>query len=304
MNERLPGLIIAGVPKAGTSSIFDWLDDHPKTQGSVPKETCFFMDPDSHAFRPDFNFGLGLTHYPKAFAKTDDPGCLLFEATPAYIYSRTALAEIPRLESAPKCLFVLREPASQIRSVYHYFSNNWAYIPSEMSFADFLEASECGSHDFGGNELARHALDCADYLPWLQRWRDRLGCDRIKVCLFEDLKRDPLAFMSGIAAWCGIDPRFYDDYAFEASNESYNVVNRRLHSLNMAIRDRLPKGRAYEFARGVYRRFNTRPAVKDKTDDAFLRLREKFEVTYDPLEREFGLDLSAWRERGQSTPPL
>ncbi|MCV2886855.1 sulfotransferase family protein [Ruegeria aquimaris] len=294
----MPDLIIAGVPKAGTSSFFDWLDDHPMAQGSTPKETCFFMDPDSHAFRSDFNFSLGLQHYHKAFAPSDRPVRLLFEATPAYIYSQTALAEIPRLENAPKCLFVLREPASQIRSVYHYFSNNWAYIPAEMSFADFLEAAERGTHDFGGNELARHALDFADYLPWLRRWRDRLGDERMKICLFEDLKRDPAAFMSGIATWCGIDPRFYDDYAFEASNESYEVVNRRLHRLNMAIRDRLPKGPTYELVRGIYRRFNTRPAKKGQTDDVFLRLREKFEATYDPLESEFGLDLSAWRERG------
>ncbi|WP_164658448.1 sulfotransferase domain-containing protein [Tropicibacter sp. Alg240-R139] len=293
--RALPSLIIAGVPKTGTTSVFDWLNAHPHAQGSSLKETCFFADPDSHAFRPDFNSDLGLDVYRTVFAGNDADANLLFEATPLYIYSTRALEQIPSLPSKPKCLFILREPAAQIRSTYQFFRNTWSYIPVEMSFADYLIAVRTQDHDFGGNELARDALINADYAPWLRRWRTRLGPERMKICLFEDLKRDPGTFMIDLSQWCDLDPKFYADFSFETSNESYEVVNRSLHGLNMAVRDRLPKGWLYDLARKIYRRFNTRPVAKDVDAEELLRLKQEFVASYAPLEDEFGLDLSAWR---------
>src|SRR5215212_3535508 len=52
----LPNWIIAGVPKAGTSTLFRWLTDHPEVSGPSEKETCYFVDRGSHMFRPDRNF--------------------------------------------------------------------------------------------------------------------------------------------------------------------------------------------------------------------------------------------------------
>lgn len=292
----LPSLIIAGVPKAGTTSVFDWLNAHPHAHGSAMKETCFFVDPDSHAFRPDFNSDLGLDVYRKVFAQDNADTKLLFEATPLYMYSARALDQIPQLPSKPKCIFILREPAAQVRSTYQYFRNTWSYIPAEMSFADYLIAVRNQSHDFGGNELARDALINADYAPWLRLWRAKLGPERMKICLFEDLRKDPCAFMTNLADWCGLDTDFYAEFSFETRNESYEVVNRSLHGLNMAVRDHLPKGRLYDLARDVYRRFNTRPVQKGADTGELLQLEQEFAATHAPLENEFGLDLSAWRD--------
>ncbi|SLN26872.1 Sulfotransferase domain protein [Falsiruegeria litorea R37] len=293
---RLPSLIIAGVPKAGTTSIFDWLGAHPQAQGSTLKETCFFADPDSHAFRPDFNSDLGLDTYRSVFPDPATETKVLFEATPLYIYSARALEQIPELPSKPKCLFVLREPAAQIRSIYHYFRNTWTYVPAEMSFADYLSEVRNQSHEFGGNELARNALINADYAPWLLQWRSRLGPERMKVCLFEDLRRNPCAFMTNLSRWCGLDPHYYANFSFDASNESYEVVNRSLHGLNMAVRDHLPKGRLYNLARDFYRRFNTRPVTKEVDAENMQRLRREFAPTYATLEQAFDLNLDAWRK--------
>ena len=55
----LPNLIIAGAPKCGTTSLFRWIDEHPEAEGSSVKETCFFVDPQSHVFDPSSNFASG-----------------------------------------------------------------------------------------------------------------------------------------------------------------------------------------------------------------------------------------------------
>lgn len=294
-SQGLPSLIIAGVPKAGTTSVFDWLNAHPQAQGAIIKETCFFADPDSHVFRPDFNSDHGLEAYRAVFPVDEANPKLLFEATPSYIYSSRALELIPELPSAPKCLFILREPSAQIRSTYHFFRNTWSYIPAEMSFADYLIAARDQSHSFGGNELARDALINADYAAWLRRWQTRLGSQRMKVCLFEDLKQEPEVFMQDLAEWCGLNPDFYANFAFESSNESYEVRNRALHGMNMKLRAHLPKGRLYNLARKTYRRFNTKPVEKSNDALDLGRLKQEYAGGYAALEEEFGLDLTPWR---------
>ena len=290
----LPNLVIAGVPKGGTSSIFTWLCDHPAVQGSFEKETCFFADPGSHVFRPDCHAGLGLKAYEALFPRPNADTKVICEATPSYIYSATALEALPALPSAPKCLFVLREPASQIRSLFTYFQNNWDYIPREMSFAQYLDAVRTGQERFKGNELAQHALDYADYRPWLERWRAALGPNRMKVITFEQLLADPRATMADIAMWCDIAPGFFDTYGFAAENESYAPKSHALQRLNIMMRGMLPKGRFYDLARSAYRAVNTRKPERPSDDATFAALRAEFHERNAELARAFDLDLSHW----------
>lgn len=295
MIDRVPNLMIAGVPKAGTSSLYTWINDHPQAQGSNEKETCFFADPDSHTYRSDFNAAQGLAAYKSAFPAPLPDTKILFEATPTYIYSRTALDMVPDLPSAPKCLFILRDPASQILSVYQYYRDNWNDIPADMSFDDFLMAVRAGNNRFAGNELASQALTFADYRPWLAAWQKRLGRDRMKICTFDQLQSDPRLLMENIAGWAGLDPSFYTDYAFPIENETYTPKNRLLQNLNIAMRGALPKGRFYGAARKLYRKFNTRAPIKDDNAIALHALRTAFSEANRDLARDFGLDLTGWK---------
>lgn len=293
-NLSLPGLFIAGAPKSGTSSVFRWLADHPQAQGSTPKETCFFADRGSHVFRPDFHSGLGLDRYAAAFPPAPPQVLLRFEGTASYLYSETALHRIPDLPNKPKCLFILREPAAQILSTYTYFRNNWNAIPADMSFTEFLAALEAGRQDFGGNELVSGALEKAGYASWLLRWRDRLGAGRMKVLTFDALLHEPRAVMTDLALWTEIDPAFYATHVLAAENESYAPISRGLQRLNIALRDRLPKGPLYDMTRRLYRQLNTRAPTRDADADAMAALRARFAPANRRLADEFGLDLSGW----------
>lgn len=146
---------------------------------------------------------------------------MVFEATPSYLYMTNALELIPELETQPKCLFVLREPAAQIFSLYQYFRNNWDWIPAGMSFPAFIEAAREGSHDFKGNELARNALSYARYVDYLLPWRARLGRERMLVMTFDALAGDPAGSTSRVAEWLGLDTEFYSSYGFPRENETY-----------------------------------------------------------------------------------
>lgn len=293
-----PDWIIAGVPKAGTSSLFEWLTAHPEVSGPAEKETYYFTDPGTHMFPKRSFHTHGLRGYEKIFARCNDNARILIEATPGYLYSRTARDVLPNLPNQPRFIFMLREPVEQVKSLYRYFQENWNWIPREMTFADFVRDIKQGRAQFRGNELAAHALENADYAPHLIRWRQACRQDRMHVFLFEEMVRDNQNFMRSLATKMEIDPTFYDDYDFPAANESYVVRSRFVHEVNIHLRGLIPKGPLFRALRSLYRTANTRKAENGGVlDDGVERLlSERYLPGLEVLEREFGLDLTGWRQ--------
>jgi hypothetical protein len=299
----LPTVIIAGAPKSGTSSLFRWLADHPDVLGSTVKETYYFVDPDTHMFdRTRHYLSGGIDGYKKFFPPGERAPRIVVEATPSYLYSELAIRELPHIPSRPHFIFLLREPASQIHSTFRYFQSNWNWIPSELSFQEFLAASESGTNRFRGNELAQYALRNAAYVDFLLRWRDACGKDRVHVFLFEEAFSDKRRFMRNLARQFGIAPDFYDDYDFSPENQTYTVRSKALQKLNIAVRSWIPQGAFYKAARSAYRRMNTRiPAAGERRDlEAEITLADRYRRVNERLMQEFNLDLRAWKAVEQS----
>lgn len=295
----LPNFVIAGVPKAGTSSLHGWIADHPSALGSVEKETYFLVDPGTHMHNPARHVSNGLEGYSSCFpplARGRPEPRVVLESTPSYIYSRTALEHLAVLPTRPRVLFILREPASQIYSLYRYFRENWDWIPRGMSFPAYVEAVRAGTNRFRGNELARNALSNAVYADHLGPWFDRLGPDRISVRLFDELLADERAFTVSVARWLGLDPAFYESYGFRRSNETYSVRSPALHWVNLRVRGLLPKGAGYRALRALYRSVNTARAGGPDRDAqrCIERLREEFVPANNRLAAEFGVQVSGW----------
>jgi hypothetical protein len=295
----LPNLIIAGAPKSGTSSLFRWLADHPDVLGSNVKETQYFADPGTHVFNASRHLSTGgIEGYATFFGAGKRNYRLVVEATPTYLYSELARRNLPKIESAPHFIFLLREPVRQMQSLFRYFQSNWSWIPPSMRFSEFVTECQSGSARFGGNELAENALRNAAYVNYLCEWRDACGADRMHVFIFEDAFADEFRFMRRLAAQFGIDPAFYDTYHFPRENQTYEVRSRMLQDVNMAIRARLPQGVVYRAARCVYRALNTRvqPGRELLEDDAEILRGGLFHHANERLSREFNLDLGRWLE--------
>ena len=75
----LPNLLIIGVPKAGTTSIFSYLNLHKDVFGSNPKEPGYF-----HPLRWGEKLA-NIAKYEKAFSGYSNQKYAM-EATPGYFY--------------------------------------------------------------------------------------------------------------------------------------------------------------------------------------------------------------------------
>ena len=298
----LPNLIIGGVPKAATSSLFRWLADHPDALGSSVKETRYFVDRTSHTFDPDMNIATqDLDTYRQFFTApaTQAPPKLVLEATPTYLYEHTALEYLPDLASHPVMLFILRRPSAQIYSTYTYFTNNHIYMDPSIDFPRFVELARDYAPELDRNELLQNALDNCRYAEHLEKWRRRIGPERMIVLLFEDLIRDPKSILKTIAGRLGIDPSFYDQYDFPAQNETYRIRNTFLQSLNQRVRDLIPGSPLRDALRAAYRQVNTdtnRPGLSYEETQTLVGLDAEFADDNRRLAAEFGVDVSPWTD--------
>ncbi len=111
-SKRYPQFLIIGVQKAGTTTLFDMLNQIPGFCGSSDKETGFFTK--------DIFYNQGDEWYSKQFQNCNHDA-IKFEATPAYIYHPDAAKRIFSYNKYMKFIVVLREPAARCYSAWNMF---------------------------------------------------------------------------------------------------------------------------------------------------------------------------------------
>ncbi len=118
-NRRsLPNLIIIGAQKAGTTSLFYYLSQHPQLVPSIRKEVHYFdggLDPTSD------DFLRGEKWYRAHFPRTKEikSSDVVFEATPSYLYHPEVPNRIHDLIPSVKMIALLRNPTE--RAISQYF---------------------------------------------------------------------------------------------------------------------------------------------------------------------------------------
>jgi hypothetical protein len=101
----LISFLIAGVQKGGTTALYDYLADYPDIALSRVKEVHFFDDERIDWGRPDYRA------YHAQFPDADGRPC--GEATPIYIYWRSALERICAYNPAMRLIVSLRDPVER-----------------------------------------------------------------------------------------------------------------------------------------------------------------------------------------------
>jgi hypothetical protein len=229
-------LIIGGAPKAGTTSLYKWLSDHPQVCASTFKETRFFLDEDYPVPRAARFDGTNLHEYDGFFKHCGEDGSILrVDASPDYLYSRTAV-RIAELLPKARMVFIIRDPVERMVSWYKY-ARQRRLLGKETSFEDYIMA-QVGQPIRSGTRIHLRALDQCRYDTYLKPFRDAFG-DRCLVLDFNDVKNDPCSIMMKLCKFAGLDGSFYDSYAFRAENVSRVVRVGWIMSRYSAIRRRV-----------------------------------------------------------------
>ena len=126
--RKLPDFIIIGTAKSGTTSLYNYLKQHPDIIGSKVKEIHFF----------DSKFSKGINWY-KMFFPLISTRKLTFEATANY-YTYTDIPErIRNMNGNTKLIMIFREPLARAYSHWNevYLSGSDNNFFAESGFLDF-----------------------------------------------------------------------------------------------------------------------------------------------------------------------
>lgn len=261
----LPNLVIAGAPKSGTTSLFQWLAAHPSVVTSKVKETYYLIDSDYPLFKKDSNFLKdGIRGYAKLFP-VYRTGQLCMEATPDYMYQQTAIKVLSELATCPLIIFVLRNPVERILSLHRFAQNNVGSLDHKISLTEFIENVKSSS--LHKDQILNSALLHSEYHIWLDAWIQACGKARIKVLFFEDMVNNPLAFIEGVCDMTGIDDKFYNQFTFNPENQSRQIRSVKLLMLKNVVERAMPFLTKIPFIKSIYRKVNVNFESKQQSTD-------------------------------------
>ena len=266
------------------------------------------MDRDNPLMDPNVNFHrLGLGGWSRAFG--DDvrqPGKLYFEGTTHLIYQETALSVLPGLSTRPKFIFLLRDPLARVASSFNYTRGNLANVKGTLTLDRYFEMLAAGDtaalrrfvlSDQSAYVLQRD-LQYSNYWPYLQRWLDALGAERMLVLQFERLTQQPLECMREVCEFLEISPHHFESgYDFATHNATVKLASSRVHRWAQRVASRVPPGRVKRTLRRAYYWAQLRERAERAarpSAHSCEELRRELEAGTRKLGEAFDLDLALW----------
>jgi hypothetical protein len=189
----LPNFLIIGSQKAGTTSLYRVLKQHPEIFMPERKELNFFFH--------DSEYAKGENYYRSYYSPTSDSAKAVGEASPGYICHPQAPERIHKLLPDVKLILTVREP---IERAYSQYWDNRRSLSEYHSFSQVIDlALEDTYHPGRLGYFSR-----GTYIQYIRRYLALFPAENLLVLLFKDLKADPNVFYRRCFEFLGVDPGF------------------------------------------------------------------------------------------------
>ena len=194
---KLPTFLIVGVQKAGTTSIYGYLKQHPQVYMSPIKETNFLRrDWEKYTEgRPKIDT---WEKYCELFQDVKDE-IAIGEASPSYLFNYKSSSEmILRYLPNIKMIAILRNPVERAYSDY------LMHLRDGINIGNVLPLSKQAQFHANTSFTIRRGF----YYNPVKHYFDIFGKEKLKVVLYDDLCKNSLAMMQDIYQFIGVDNTF------------------------------------------------------------------------------------------------
>ena len=191
----LPGIMIVGAKKCGTTSLHDLLAHHPSVKAPLIKE--------SHFFENARRFGWGEKWY-RAWMPILAVGEVTLDSTPM-MYHRAALRRVAQINPEAKYIFVLRDP---VKRAYSHYLHNVARFREPLPFLEAcvqedvrIACQDVELETENTNSLAYRNYSYVlqgRYADHIRAWQGVFGADRVKVVFFDELIARPAPVLADL----------------------------------------------------------------------------------------------------------
>jgi len=242
MQAWTPNLIMPGVAKCGTTTLYDLLVTHPEITGGKEKEVRFLMDEGDDLCREANIRSKGLEGWVDEYADGGKgPFKVWLDASPQYQFQQTAFDTIAALNPQPVVVFMFRRPSARLFSLYQYCRYHQGSVPEIESFAQFIDHLRAPtSANFQRQKMLKNGWEDTRFDRCIEKWSGIVAADRLIFTSAEALNADRDAVLAGIAKATGIDPAGFDRDAPRQSNPTVRIKSKWLAKTGGKIARRLP----------------------------------------------------------------
>ena len=207
---KIPNLFIIGSPKCGTTSLANWLNNHPQIFMSKRKEPEYFCD--------DLiitKYRINKSSYMKLFASSNNQHIWRGEASTHYMFSKVACKKILEISKSPKFIAIIRNPVELVYSLY-----NQRIFDGLEHIETFEEAWSLNNERENNNFLIKDYItgDLLNYGKMgllgeqLKRFFSLVPEPDRLVLIFDDLKENPRLVFERIIDFLNIEKYKMDSF--------------------------------------------------------------------------------------------
>lgn len=287
----LPNFIIVGAPKAATTSLYHYLNQHPDIFMSTPKEVNFFSREEIEAqglFYRDYK-AKSLDEYQQLFTGAEK-FTAIGEGSVSYLFYPQTPNKIKALLPDVKIIILLRNPLE--RGFSHYLMDYRLGL-CDLAYEDIVFNDH---KDKKQGLYYQQYVQLGMYAEQLKRYFDIFQKENIRIYLQEDLKAAPLGVVRELYKFIGVDSDYVPD--LKESHNSFSMPKNRLvhkiysfHFIRRFLSLVMPS-RVKSLLTSIFFDRKKKPSLDD-------RVKKHLATIYNPdiieVEKMIGRDLSSWK---------
>ena len=294
-SKNMPNFLIVGAAKAGTTSLHEYLRQHPEIFMPEWKELSFFIGNPCGLLHRVKNERL----YFKVFADAKKYKAV-GEASTGYLFDEAAAQMIRDKLGLIKIIIILRDPVAMSYSLYNQQVRKEGETCVAFESALAAEEGRRQSENFRQRCYGWHAnyyyYHRGLYFEQVKRYLDIFGEERVKIILFDELAEATVNAVKDVYMFLGVDDTFVPD--IKVHNPAGGIIRIPKFWEDYGL---FLKTYQFLFSKNVFKKIPhlirnigrkpPRPINPETAHD----LRQKFQNDICRLERLIGKDLAAWK---------
>jgi len=292
----LPNFTIVGAPKAGTTSLYHYLSDHPQVFMSTPKEVDFFSCEAIESQGLYFNdFKVkSFSEYEKLFDSVTNEKAI-GEGSVSYLFYPDTPIKIKECLPEIKIIIMLRDPLS--RGFSHYLMDHRLGLVDISYDAIVRQDSEHEKQHLYYQQYVELGL----YYKQVKRYFDVFGRESVKIYLQEDLQDNPEKVILDLYGFLEIDHSYSPDLS--RKHNVFSMPKNKLihklygvHTLRRLSSKLFPEHLKKTIKSLLFER-GRKPVLSTDVRDYLIDIYNEDVLM---LEKLIGRDLSSWCQRDQN----
>jgi len=293
-----PNFLIVGAAKCGTTSLFEYIRQHPDIYMPACKEVSYFSGRNEEN---DMSLEEYLTFFSPAMQQKR-----IGEASGAYLYPKDTPKKIAHtLGTDIKIIMILRNP---IEMAHALWGQNKRDGHENLSFFEAVEQENRRLHDNAFKQeiriwLYQYAyIDRALYAPQVTRYIDTFGRENVKVYIFEKFFKDIEKSLTDLYNFLEVDPEFKIPHykKYNVAGKVRSKILRRFYSKEHILTDPVRKLVSTPLRRAIIGwlyKINSQPVTrKPLPPDTRAQIHQRFMISIHSLESLIGTNLTTiWK---------